>query len=171
MKIKLVSILCALSIVYFILSILIIKNTNQHIYVYHEPSMRNLSFGESKYFSTIGQLKVSLEKVTKEKYFIIYSQITGNQSYFGIDLIIENLAKKNIDKSAFEYIYIEDATTKQEFYPIPYYEIENFPTDRPLGYKAKFYAKFLPLPYKTSFINIYFKFSNKLFVLKNVDIR
>ncbi|WP_237738282.1 MULTISPECIES: hypothetical protein [unclassified Caldicellulosiruptor] len=171
MKTKLVSILCVILIVYIILSIFIMRSSNQHIYVYHEPSMVKLSFGESKYFSIIGVLKVSLEKITKEKYFITYSQITGNQSYFGLTLIIEDLARKNIDKSAFEYIYIEDTTTKQKFYPIPYYEIENFPTDRPLGYKVKFYAKFLPLPYQTSSINIYFKFSDKLFVLKNVDIR
>jgi len=94
MKTKLVSILCVILIVYIILSIFIMRSSNQHIYVYHEPSMVKLSFGESKYFSTIGLLKVSLEKITKEKYFITYSQITGNQSYFGLTLIIEDLARK-----------------------------------------------------------------------------
>ncbi|WAM30682.1 hypothetical protein [Caldicellulosiruptor naganoensis] len=94
MKTKLVSLALVILIIYIILTIFIMKSSNQYIYVYHEPSMLKTNFGQSKYFSIIGQFKVSLEKVTKEKFFIIYSQITGNQSYFGLTLIIEDLIKK-----------------------------------------------------------------------------
>jgi hypothetical protein len=171
MKRKLVSIIFTLIVVYIILSILIIKNSKNYIYVYHEPSNLSIHYGESQYSSIVQNLKVSLEKVTKEKFFITYSQVTGNQSYFGLTLIIDNLEKKKIDKTAFEYIYIEDTTTKQKYYPIPYFEIENFPQDQPLLYKVKLYAKFQPLPYDTISINIYFKFAGRLFILQNVDIR
>ena len=171
MKRKLVSIIFTLIVVYIILSILITKNSENYIYVYHEPSNLSIPYGESQYSSIVQNLKVSLEKVTKEKFFITYSQVTGNQSYFGLTLIIDNLEKKKIDKTAFEYIYIEDTTTKQKYYPIPYFEIENFPQDQPLLHKAKFYAKFQSLPYDTISINIYFKFAGRLFILQNVDIK
>ncbi|ADQ40769.1 hypothetical protein Calkr_1261 [Caldicellulosiruptor acetigenus I77R1B] len=171
MKRRLVCILFTLLAVYIILSIFIIKNSDKHIYVYHEPSNLSIRYGESQYSVIVQNIKVSLEKVTKEKFYITYSQVTGNQSYFGLTLIIENLEKKKINKAAFEYIYIEDTTTKQKYYPIPYFEIENFPQDQPLLYKAKFYAKFQPLPHNTITINIYFKFASRLFILQNVDIR
>ncbi|ADQ46279.1 hypothetical protein Calkro_1423 [Caldicellulosiruptor kronotskyensis 2002] len=171
MKRRFIRILYTLCAVYIILSIFIIKNSDKHIYVYHEPSNLSIRYGESQYSVIVQNTKVSLEKVTKEKFYITYSQVTGNQSYFGLTLIIENLEKKRINKAAFEYIYIEDAATKQKYYPIPYFEIENFPQDQPMLYKAKFYAKFHLLPYNIFAINIYFKFEDKLFILKNVDIR
>lgn len=168
---KFIRIIIVISIIYIIISLLIMKYSKNTIYVYHEPNSLKITYGESKYFTITDQLKVSLEKVTREKYFIVYSQITGNQSYFGLALILEDLAKKAINKMGFEYIYIEDVKTKKKYYPIPYYEIENIPIDNPFKWKAKFYAKFLPLPYQTEFINIYFKFDNKIFKLQNVDIR
>ncbi|BCS81269.1 hypothetical protein [Anaerocellum diazotrophicum] len=171
MKRRLVRILFTLLTVYIILSIFIIKNTDKYVYIYHEPSNLSNRYGKSEYSIIIQNIKVSLEKATKEKFYITYSQVTGNQSYFGLTLILENLEKKKINKAAFEYIYIEDANTKQKFYPIPYFEIENFPQDQPIWYKAKFYAKFHLLPHNISEINIYFKFEGKLFILKNVDIR
>ncbi|WAM32898.1 hypothetical protein [Caldicellulosiruptor morganii] len=94
MRRKLLSSIFVISVIYIILTIFVMKSSNQHIYVYHEPSLLKTNFGQSKYFSIVGHLKVSLEKVTKEKYFITYSQVAGNQSYFGLTLIIEDLAKK-----------------------------------------------------------------------------
>lgn len=170
-KRKLIHIFFVLLAVYVLLSMFIIKYSDKHIYVYHEPSEFTTFFGESQYSVIAHNTKVSLEKITKEKYYITYSRITGNQSYFGLTLIIENLQKKKIDKTSFEYIYIEDATTKKRYYPIPYFEIENFPQDQPMPYKVKFYAKFHPIPYDVYKINIIFKFDKNLFVLKNVDIR
>lgn len=170
MKNKISKIIITVSIIYIILSIIIISSLKRvNYFPFHEPTIGVFKYGESEYTETKKNIKVSLEKITNEKYFIVYSFTTGNESFFGVTLILEDINKNKINKLQYEKIFLED-NKGRKYYPIPYFLIEDFPPDNPLKWKVKFFAKFLPLPKDVDKINIYFYFNNSEFILKNVPI-
>jgi hypothetical protein len=126
-------------------------------------------YGQSPYFEVIDEIKVSVERITKEKYFITYSWITGNQSYFSIVLLIEHLEKLALSKEDFKGIWLED-DLGNKYEPLPYYKLTDFPEDQPLGWKQVFWGKFEPLNKKAKLISIYFSYKDRLYKIKGVNI-
>jgi len=126
-------------------------------------------YGRSKYFDSHGDIKISLEKMINEKYFIEYSWVTGNESYLGLGLIIENIKRDKLIKENFKSIWIED-NLGNKYMPLPYQSIIDFPKDYPLGWKQLFYGKFSPLNEKAKSITIYFNYNDHMFIIKDVEI-
>jgi hypothetical protein len=126
-------------------------------------------YGQSPYYEVIDNIKVSVERVIKEKYFITYSWITGNQSYFGITLLIEHLEKMSLKKEYFQEIWLED-DLNNKYKPLPYYKLIDFPEDQPLGWKQVFFGKFEPLNKNAKLISLYFRYNNNLYKIKNINI-
>src|SRR5690554_2509055 len=126
-------------------------------------------YGVSKYYDSHGNIKISLEKVVNEKYFIEYSWVKGDESYFGIGLIIENINKDKLSKDDFKAIWIED-DLGNSYMPLPYQSISDFPKDHPLGWKQLFYGKFSPLNVKAKSITIYYEYKEHKFIIRDVPI-
>lgn len=127
-------------------------------------------YGESSYFSIINDVKISVEKIIQERYFIIYSWSTGDQSYFGVTLLVENTKKQPLSKSDFKTIWLVD-DQGYPHQPIPYFEILDFPEDQPLGWKQVVNCKFWPLKPDTKYIDIYVKYGKNTFAIKNIRLK
>ncbi|WP_257530416.1 hypothetical protein [Irregularibacter muris] len=126
-------------------------------------------YGNSKYFDTHEDIKISLEKIIKEKYFIEYSWVNGEESYFGIGLLIENVNKKKLKKEDFNSLWIKD-NLGNTYTPLPYQTINDFPQDRPLGWKQLFYGKFSPMDPQAETMDIYFKYKEHQFKIPGIPL-
>jgi hypothetical protein len=126
-------------------------------------------YGNSRYFDTHGDIKISLEKLVNENYFIEYSWVNGDESYFGLGIIIENIKKEKLSKDDFESIWIED-DIGNTYMPLPYQKITDFPMDHPLGWKQLFYGKFSPLNVKAKSITIYFDYKEHKYIIQDVPL-
>lgn len=91
-------------------------------------------------------IRLDLEKISVNKFFIVYSEIYGNQSHTAYHLYLTDLDRKDLDKEAISEIYLRtsDGELITPVAQVPV--IEDFPVDQPLGWKIKIIAKF---PYKT----------------------
>lgn len=113
-------------------------------------------------------IRIGLEKIVREKFFIIYSTVTGDQSYFGVHLLIEDMKKRPLSKADYQGIWmIDDLGRKYE--PFPYFQIQDFPENQPLGWKLTFLGKFPPIDPKAKSVNIYFKYKEKIYELSDID--
>lgn len=127
------------------------------------------TYGESPYYTTYDDIKISIEKTLQEKYYIIYSWVNGDESYFAINSIIENTKKKKLNNENFRYLYIKDDQGKT-YLPLPYYSLVDFPPDQPLGWKQILYVKFQPLDAGVKFIDIYITYDGQEKVIKSVPV-
>lgn len=127
------------------------------------------NYGNSKYFDIHGDIKISLEKLINENYFIEYSWVNGDESYFGLGIIIEDIQKGKLSKDDFKSIWIKD-NIGNTYMPLPYQKISDFPKDRPLDWKQLFYGKFSPLNVKAESITIYFDYKDEQFIIKDVPL-
>ena len=75
---------------------------------------------------------MSVEKLLHESYFIEYSWVTGDKSYLGLGLVIENTKREKLSRDDFKSVWIED-DRGNKYMPLPYEKILDFPKDRPLG--------------------------------------
>ncbi len=127
-------------------------------------------YGRSKYFDEHGDIRVSVEKLIHESYFIEYSWVTGDKSYLGLGLVIENTKREKLSRDDFKSVWIED-DRGNKYMPLPYEKILDFPKDRPLGWKQLFYGKFPPLKQEVRSINIYFDYGDNRFIIKDVPLK
>lgn len=92
------------------------------------------------------KIRLDLEKISINRFFIIYSVIYGNQSHTAYHLYLTDLNKNKLDKSAVGEIYLKTQDDKI-IKPVALEPtIKDFPEDEPLEWKIKIIAKF---PYKT----------------------
>ncbi|MBZ4664754.1 hypothetical protein [Mahella sp.] len=127
-------------------------------------------YGESAYSSSVGDIKISVEKIIQERYFIVYSWSTGDESYFGITFLVENIKKERLSKDDFKVIWLVD-DKGETHQPIPYFEILDFPEDQPLGWKQVINCKFWPLAPEIKYIDINIKYGETLFMIKGVPVQ
>ncbi|MFZ7134149.1 MAG: hypothetical protein ACOWWR_17530 [Eubacteriales bacterium] len=127
------------------------------------------TYGESSYYVNFNDIKISIEKTVREKYYIIYSWVSGDESYFSITSIIEHTKKQKLDYESFDYLYIKDNKGKT-YLPLPYYSLVDFPPDQPLGWKQILYVKFTPLDEGVKSIDIYITYKGVEKVIKSVPI-
>lgn len=118
--------------------------------------------------SELDRIRLDLEKISINKYFIIYSVIYGDQSHTAYHLYLTDLNRKTLDKNTIGKIYLitESGKTIEPVAQLPI--IENFPTDQPLGWKIKIIVKF---PYKTEHKNhsLVLNYLDKEFVLSEIS--
>lgn len=126
-------------------------------------------YGVSPYYVYFDDVKVSIEKTVKEKYYIVYSWVTGDQSYFAINSIIEDTNRKKVKKDDFESMYIIDDRGNTHF-PLPYYSLIDFPPDDPLGWRQILYVKFYPLSNDVKSIDIHITYKGVKKVIEGVKI-
>jgi len=126
-------------------------------------------YGQSPYHIFYDDIKISVEKTVKEKYYIVYSWVTGDQSYFAINSIIENTKKNKLRKEDFNSMYIKDDRGKT-YLPLPYYSLIDFPPDQPLGWKQILYVKFYPLDEGVEKVNVYITYKGVQKVIKGVEV-
>lgn len=118
---------------------------------------------------TKNQIRIGVEKVVKESYYITYSKIEGNPSHFATYLIIENLKKEKLSPKDYKEIWLVD-NLGTRYEPLPYFKISDFPKDQPLGWKLMLFNKFPSVDNKASFVTIYVKFQNNTFELEKVKL-
>ncbi|MFP4015775.1 MAG: hypothetical protein ACLFUI_01970 [Halanaerobiales bacterium] len=94
----------------------------------------------------VENIRLDLEKVSVNKFFIVYSEIYGNQSHTAYHLYLTDLDRKDLDKEALSEIYLRTSEGEiiKPVAQVPV--IEDFPVDQPLSWKIKIIVKF---PYKT----------------------
>ncbi|MEJ6950786.1 hypothetical protein [Natronospora cellulosivora (SeqCode)] len=112
-------------------------------------------------------IRLDLEKVAVNKFFIVYSVIYGNQSHTAYHLYLTNLNKESIDKSEIQEVYLK---TKDDEIIKPVAQrltIRDFPEDIPLGWKVQIIAK---LPYQTekSAHKLILIYNNQEYILSNI---
>lgn len=127
------------------------------------------TYGESPYYANFKDVKISIEKTIKEKYYVVYSWVNGDQSYFAVNSIIENTKKNKLNKDDFSSMYIKDDKGNTLF-PLPYYSIVDFPPDQPLGWKQILYVKFYPLDKDVKTVDIYITYKGEQKVIKKVPV-
>ena len=91
-------------------------------------------------------IRLDLEKIAINKYFIVYNVIYGDQSHTAYHLFLTNLSREKINKNKIESIYLVTKTGKKIEPVAQKPVIRDFPRDQPLGWRVKIIAKF---PYKT----------------------
>lgn len=113
-------------------------------------------------------IRIDLEKVVAEKYFIIYSKIYGDQSHFGINLLITDLQKRPLGKGKFK---VSIKNKEGHYYkPLLEPELVDFPPDQPLGWKL---TSFVIFPYRVALekeIQIFISYKGINFVLPPVKL-
>ena len=90
--------------------------------------------------------RVDLEKISVNRYFIIYSLIYGDQSHTAYHLYLTDLQRNKLNPALLQEIWLEGDGRKI----LPVAElpvIKDFPADQPLGWKIKIIVKF---PYQTT---------------------
>ncbi len=115
----------------------------------------------------LDKIRLDLEKISVNKFFIVYSEIYGNQSHTAYHLFLTNLNKDTLNKDNLDKIYLK-LSTGEVIKPVAQIPIiEDFPTDQPLGWKIKIIAKF---PYKTqrSVHDLVLIYQNKEFDLTGI---
>ncbi len=91
-------------------------------------------------------IRLDLEKIAVNKFFIIYSVIYGNQSHTAYHLYLTDLEKNSLAKDKIEEIWLLDGNKKiMPVAEVPI--IRDFPQDQPLQWKIKVIVKF---PYQKS---------------------
>lgn len=167
---RLLSFVLIISLTFFAMYSLMKSNTfvERHVTVFaHTPELPFPT--PSSISQEIDNVRVGLEKIVSEKYFIIYSTMIGDQSYFGIHLIIENTKMEELFSDRFQLIRIIDDKGNVH-QPVPYHEIYRYPKDSPLEWKLMFFGKFPPLTKDIEKIEIVFKYDDKVFNLKDIPV-
>ena len=134
----------------------------------HEALLQE-TYGQSPYYIFYGDIKISIEKTIKEKYYMVYSWVTGDQSYFAVNSIIEDTKKNKIKKEDFNSMYLKDDRGKT-YFPLPYYNLVDYPSDQPLGWKQILYVKFYPLDEGVKEVDIYITYKGVQKIIKRVKV-
>ncbi|MPW25912.1 hypothetical protein GC105_08925 [Alkalibaculum sp. M08DMB] len=126
-------------------------------------------YGVSPYHTNFDEVKISIEKTVREKYYIVYSWVTGDQSYFAITSIIEDTNKESLNKDDFNNMYIKD-DRGNTYFPLPYFSLIDYPPDQPLGWKQILYVKFYPLDDGVKTVDVYITYKGVQKVIEGVEV-
>jgi len=124
----------------------IFQRNNQQVYPVDSSNLDLPLPIPSLITTKVNKIRLDLEKISVNKFFIVYSEIYGNQSHTAYHLFLTDLNKDTLNKDGFGKIYLK-TSTGQVIKPVAQVPIiEDFPTDQPLGWKIGIIVKF---PYKT----------------------
>lgn len=113
------------------------------------------------------QVRLDLERITTQKYFIVYSLIYGDQSHTAYHLFLTDLNRQQINQEWLADIWLETAEG-QRIEQVAEPTVCDFPKDQPLGWKVGIIAKF---PYQTNrqCHKLSLRYQGKLFELTNIE--
>ncbi len=130
----------------------------------HDASIATVPSGIT---DTKGDIRIGVEKSVQEKYFILYSFMTGDQSNFTLYLIIENKKGELLPENPAISVFLMDQ--KGTVYESsPAYALNPYPEDEPLGWKQILIVKFEPLPKDVAAVDVFLDYDGKQFLLKDV---
>lgn len=115
-----------------------------------------------------GQIRLDLEKIAVQRFFIIYSVVYGDQSHSAYHLYLTNLERLDLDKEGLGEIYLE-TETGEIIRPVAQLPVvKDFPEDQPLGWKIKVIAKFPYMPHRSTHSLVLYYLGEK-FILSNIS--
>lgn len=123
----------------------------------------------SPFCATAKNIRVGVERVAVHRYFTVYSYVTGDPSHMEVLLMFEHLKQLAIQKGQPE-ITVQD-NLGNVLHPFPYVELQDFPTDDPLGYKMTLWVRFPPPEKEATHIDIDLKYLGGVYEIKSVPIR
>ena len=119
-------------------------------YIYYHPSRQtglvttNIKIPlpiPSDFTAEQTNLRVDLEKISVNKYFIVYSMIYGDQSHTAYHLYLTDLTRNDLSPAGVQEIWLEE--NKQKILPTAELPIiKGYPADKPLGWRIKIIVKF-----------------------------
>ncbi len=113
-------------------------------------------------------LRLDLERITVNKYFIIYSVIYGDQSHTSYHLYLTDLNKDDLNPDKIGDIWLETANN-EKIYPVATKPvIREFPEDQPLGWKLSITVKFPYLKTREKHVLV-LNYNEKLLKLNNIE--
>lgn len=112
-------------------------------------------------------LRLDLEKISANKYFIVYSALYGDQSHTAYHLYLTNLKKEKLNKSEIQEVYLKNKDNETIHSVAEKLTIRDFPEDIPLEWKIKIVAKF---PYQKERENhqLILLYHDKKYTLNNI---
>ncbi|MFW6306837.1 MAG: hypothetical protein ACOC1N_05605 [Bacillota bacterium] len=115
----------------------------------------------------VNEIRLDLEKISVNKFFIVYSSIYGNQSHTAYHLYLTDLDKNDLDKDSIGQIYLltSEGEKIQPVAQVPV--IRDFPEDQPLEWKIKIIVKF-PYHEQRSVHDLVFNYNNQEFRLTGI---
>jgi hypothetical protein len=137
-------------------------------YISNEEDMKN-KYGRSEYEQTINDIRIDVEKITTELYFITYSWMSGNLTYNAITLNVEDINKNPLNLTNYQSSYVID-NLGNKYFPM-YYKESPYPPDDPLGYKNVLFIKFWPFDSKADTVTLYLQYGNEEYIFCNMPIR
>ncbi len=125
-------------------------------------------WGVSDYAVIKGDIRVDIEKTVSEKYYIKYSWINYDNSYFAVNILIENLKREPLqdDKNITAIVTDNRNNTYLPFYC----NFSDYPTDTPLYYKKTLFCRYLPINPKATTINVTVHYNGEIFTLKDIPL-
>lgn len=133
-----------------------------------EEDVKN-KYGRSEYERTINDIRIDVEKITTELYFITYSWMSGNPTYNAITLNIEEINKNTLSFDNYQDSYVVDNLGNQ-YYPM-YYKESPYPPDDPLGYKNVLFIKFWPFDSKADKVTLHLMYKGAEYIFYDMPIR
>ncbi len=118
--------------------------------------------------STEDGIRVGVERIADEKYFILYSTMSGDWSNMNVTLIIENMNKEMLNKDTIAHLTLVD-DNNNIYLQTPYYELKDFPGgENALGWRMTFFCKFARLPENVKKVDGVFQYDGKVFLLEDI---
>lgn len=114
-----------------------------------------------------GDIRLDLEKISTQKYFIVYSLIYGDQSHTAYHLFLTDLERQLLDQEQLTDIWLETASG-QRIEQVAEPTIIDFPKDQPLGWKVGIIAKF-PYQENRHLHKLSLRYLGDLYELKNIE--
>lgn len=126
-------------------------------------------YGKSKFYTKKGDTSIDLERIVNEKYFIVYSWMSGDKSSLCAVFVVSDKKENPINSYKVTNIKCSDNLGKNH-YALSYY-FENYPTDKPLKYKKYLYLRFLPFDEDVKSISLKFDYLGNTYIFTNIPIR
>ncbi len=125
-------------------------------------------YGVSDYAVTKGDIRVDIEKTVSEKYYIKYSWVEYDNSYFAVNILIENLKQEPLKDDKNITAIVTDNLNNTY---LPFYSVFNdYPLDTPLYYKKTLFCRYLPLHKNVKYINIDVYYNGEIYSIKKVPV-
>ncbi len=130
----------------------------------------HVKYGRSIFEDTQNDIRIGVERITTEIYYITYSWVSGNLTYNAVSLVVEQTEQRplNVAESYQGCYAIDD--NNNHYYPM-FYQEAPYPPDDPLGYKNTLYVKFWPFDSQADTVTLYLSYAGYDYIFEDIPIR